>query len=445
MFRTSRLFLCLLCSFCMLTLPAYSQQATIPRPTLKSYHPAARGITPEALSSVLSGQSNAATAGAPEPVQFTHWSFTVTSSRDGNTYSGVMVGNRALAGGSQPSSVPVEIVPVIVKTVALGTAIDPHTLAITVETGNANDNSTFSPTAADDSCLASPNDVPVAVFKQSPLFRAADFNFGGTDVGTTQATDAFQRANFWNTINRNSYHVLLSPVRVLPALTLNAPAPSGGVGGLALDLPNLFGLCGRIGLVDINTIDNFVTSHFAPLLAAGVNPSNLPIFAFYNTAFPIGDPTSLLNCCAGGYHNAVNVGTDAKPVFQTYSPLDFDMTGFFINFSGSSVLDIEIASHELGEWMDDPLGGNPVPAWGNTGQVQGVCQNNLEVGDPLTGFEAQRIFMPNGFTYHLQELAFFSWFFGAVNGGPSSIGVHKWFSDDATFLSNAGPVCMMNH
>ena len=62
--------------------------------------------------------------------------------------------------------------------------------------------------------------------------------------------------------------------------------------------------------------------------------------------------------------------------------------------------------------------------------------SNLEVGDPLSGSEAPRIVMPNGFTYHLQELAFFSWFYQA-----RSLGVHGWFSDNGTFLSNAGPVC----
>src|SRR5215472_16401835 len=62
--------------------------------------------------------------------------------------------------------------------------------------------------------------------------------------------------------------------------------------------------------------------------------------------------------------------------------------------------------------MDDPFGSNPTPAWGHVGQVGG-CQNNLEVGDPLTGKNIQTVTMPNGFTYHLQELAFFSWFYGA--------------------------------
>lgn len=424
--------------------PVFGQEGTtLPKLKLKSYHPALRSATQTAFTRAASTELNTgAAATAVNPIQFTHWSFSVTSSRDGNTYPGIMVGNSALTRRSDASNVPVEIVPIIVNTVALGTAVAPNGV-ITVATGGSGDNTSFNPTMRDDNCLVRPNDVPARVMQESPLFRPANFNYGGTDVGFTQATDAFQRASFWNTIDRNDYHVFLAPVRTLAPLTLNVPAPVKGVGGLALDLPSLIpGTCGRIGLVDIDTIDNFVTGQFTVLAARGVNPSNLPIFMFYNTAFAIGDPANLNNCCAGGYHNAVNVGTDANPVIQTYSSLDFDMTGFFINNSGSGLLDVEIASHELAEWMDDPLGGNPVPAWGNTGQVQGACQNNLEVGDPLTGNEAPRIFMPNGFTYHLQELAFFSWFFGSIDGGPPSIGVNRWFSNNDTFITNAGPVCV---
>jgi hypothetical protein len=62
--------------------------------------------------------------------------------------------------------------------------------------------------------------------------------------------------------------------------------------------------------------------------------------------------------------------------------------------------------------MDDPFGMNEAPPWGNIGQVTG-CDNTLEVGDPLSGTEYRPIRNRNGFTYHLQELAFFSWFFGA--------------------------------
>ncbi len=44
--------------------------------------------------------------------------------------------------------------------------------------------------------------------------------------------------------------------------------------------------------------------------------------------------------------------------------------------------------------------------------------------------------MPNGVTYELQELAFFSWFYSAP-----SLGVNGWFSDNGTFTNDAGAVC----
>jgi len=60
--------------------------------------------------------------------------------------------------------------------------------------------------------------------------------------------------------------------------------------------------------------------------------------------------------------------------------------------------------------MNDPTAANPVPAWGHVGQQSG-CQSNLEVADPLTFTDIPTVTMSNGYTYHLQELADFSWFF----------------------------------
>src|SRR5262249_26319750 len=88
-------------------------------------------------------------------------------------------------------------------------------------------------------------------------------------------------------------------------------------------------------------------------------------------------------------------------------------------------------SHEIAEWMDDPLGTNATPPWGGIGQVQG-CANALEVGDPLAGTPFARVTMPNGYAYHVQELAFFSWFFGAP-----SLGVGGLFSNHGTFRGDA--------
>lgn len=85
--------------------------------------------------------------------------------------------------------------------------------------------------------------------------------------------------------------------------------------------------------------------------------------------------------------------------------------------------------------MNDPGGNNAVPPWGNIGEVTG-CRNDLEVGDPLTRTPLPAITGPNGFSYHLQELAFFSWFFRTP-----AIGVGGLFSENGTLTMDAGSVC----
>lgn len=350
------------------------------------------------------------------------WNYHVTSTRDGNSYEGVIVGaNPETRGARATTTVPAQVVPIILQFQSVATSANLTTGIITTAPGHAISN----PTAPDTACLSGSNDVPLKLLAQSPIFSPADFNFGGTDVGTTQYTDAFQRAEFWTEIDRNHYHTLLAP-QVLPALTVRVPAQFG------LSLPaNIFqpdfSMCGPEGIVDINFLDAYVTNQLKNL--PGVNPMTFPMFMIYNTGMSFGDPTNLANCCAGGYHSFY---PGAQPnTFQTYSPFDFDVSGFFV----PSANDTAIVSHEVAEWTNDPYLINATPPWGNTGQVIG-CQGNLEVGDPLTGSEAPRIHMPNGFTYHLQELAFFSWFFGA----PST-GVNGWFSNNGTFLTDAGPPC----
>lgn len=61
--------------------------------------------------------------------------------------------------------------------------------------------------------------------------------------------------------------------------------------------------------------------------------------------------------------------------------------------------------------IDDPFVANRVPSWGHIGQ-QPACQNNLEVGDPLTGtdYNGGRGIKLGGFRYHPQELVYFNWF-----------------------------------
>lgn len=85
--------------------------------------------------------------------------------------------------------------------------------------------------------------------------------------------------------------------------------------------------------------------------------------------------------------------------------------------------------------MNDPGGFNAAPAWGNIGEVTG-CKRFLEVGDPLTRTDLPPVAGPNGFAYHLQELAYFSWFFRTASTGAGGL-----FSNNGTLTGDAGAVC----
>jgi hypothetical protein len=345
------------------------------------------------------------------------FNYTVTSSRDGNSYSGSMVGANPFGSSFSTTSVDTVVIPVILTTNSVAVKITNGSV-ITTKAGTT----VFNPTAADNSCLSSSNNVPVTLMAQSPIFLAEPFQFGPTAVGTTQYIDAFQRGNFWQFVGGTAYHTLLSPQAAAP-VTVNLPASE------ALAIPAaFFGACGPLAVVDFDVMYHQVFNQL--LASAHVNSSQLPIFLFYNTVMSSSSANDLKHCCILGFHAAVTQRPAAR--VQTYSFIDFDTSGDF----GPGISDTSIAAHEIGEWMDDPFGNNPTPAWGHTGQVPGSCQGNLEVGDPLTGTNVATVTGANGFHYHLQELAFFSWFYGAP-----SIAANGWFSDNNTFISDAGPVC----
>jgi hypothetical protein len=112
----------------------------------------------------------------------------------------------------------------------------------------------------------------------------------------------------------------------------------------------------------------------------------------YNTAFLLPNGGVFL-----GYHNAIGA--------QTFVVASYNDPGF--NLYSYNAADVVVLSHELGEWMDDPFGTNQVPPWGQFG-IQPTCSTQLEVGDPLT--TATYAYPFAGFEYHIQELAYSSWF-----------------------------------
>ncbi len=272
---------------------------------------------------------------------------------------------------------------------------------------------TYNPTVTDPACAATSTFSASTLTLNSPVLKNHTYAIGA--LGSSQYVDFYQRANYYpqvQTLNP-AYHVKLKPV-VLAAINYT-PA----------SFTEYATLC-RLGTFDINAWDNYVRNTVFPtvLTPLGYGPTTVPTFLFYNVVQYNGAPG---NCCILGYHNAFsNPGFGGAT--QTYEIADYDASSAF---TGSG--DISVLSHEVGEWMDDPYVNNPTKPWGNIGQVTG-CQSNLENGDPLSGTTIS-VTMPNGVTYHPQELAFTSWFYHQT---PST-GVNGWYSSNGTFTTAAAP------
>ena len=122
----------------------------------------------------------------------------------------------------------------------------------------------------------------------SPVFDSTTtYIQGGVNVGTTQYVDAFQRANFWGTVQgAQNYHLLLGTPTVLAEQTLTVPSTYGSIG-------SPFGF--QAGLVDINYFDAQVQSIISKF--SQIQPNSLPIFLTYDVYL-----TQSRQCCIGGYH-----------------------------------------------------------------------------------------------------------------------------------------------
>lgn len=349
------------------------------------YHPRKEPMTPETLDLVMSQAAAAQTIAL--------WTYS-TVAQDGKTYTGSMVGRSPFAHGHRTTTIPTYLVPVILTFQDSGEVFDPTTW---------------------DGC-APANESVIQLIQNSPLIGEPNFTINGVNVGIGQYVDEFQRANFWSKVAGTPYHTTFSTTpTVLAPVHLTVPIADG---------VTQLGGCINLGTMDIDWWDNELQTVIMPALAAdGVGPANFPQFIFDSVVeYTGGNPS---NCCVLGYHNSFLNGG----VFQTYSVNAYDNSG---DLGG----DTSTMSHEVAEWMDDPTGSNPVPAWGAEGQVTaGNCQANLEVGDPLSpGFGTNTnpfsfINTATGVTYSLQELAFYSWFLGS----NPSLGAGGKYSDNGTF------------
>jgi hypothetical protein len=229
--------------------------------------------------------------------------------------------------------------------------------------------------------------TPARSIANSPLYVNTKFQ-----TGTGQYVDMFQRANFAKYIGSKPYHVRLGLPSIRSEITIVVPKASGSTAKSKSGV--------TYGLVDFAFISKTVTG----LLKSGkFNPATLPIFVAGNI-FEYNQVSVL--CCVLGYHD---VASPTAGVLQTYIYTSYPTAGLFTGgFADTAVL-----SHEVAEWMDDPFGTNEVRSW-SVPQHPGICFSNLlEVGDAIEYFPNPTFPVTlNGLTYHMQDLAFFSWFTG---------------------------------
>jgi hypothetical protein len=330
----------------------------------------------------------------------------VTASSDlgGGQFSGTIVGRSPFDRGKTTTTISTQIVP----------------LVITITDGSGT--KVYDPTAAD-ACVG--NRTGVGIITNSPIFTNNPWTMNGVNVGNTQYIDAFQRAEFNSLVNGSDYHVILNPsVLAGQALSFGTGGTSGPGSNFS---PASTGGCEFVGVVNINDIDNAVQALISGPLAPMVNAGTFPIFLTKNVFFAISGNSLFSNCCALGYHSGL---FDAGNNLQIYSPFSLDTSGIFGG-------DVSTLAHEMGEAINDPTGDNLTPVWGNIGQAVGQPQNNFEVGDPMSpGFGTPTksfvVTGSDGFVYHLQEMAFFNWFFGGTSMGAGGL-----YSNNGSFKGNA--------
>ena len=252
--------------------------------------------------------------------------------------------------------------------------------------------------------------------ENSPIFQAADYTVGGTDLGVTQFGDALQRGEYWRLPGFSpNYHVLLGGPAVAPTVTVTVTSPTQG---------NLYGLRGGglLGVVAAGFFDSIVNA-----VTAAYPATTLPIVLTDNV-FESFDGT-INTCCVLGYHNSQRppAATAKTWIYASYTD-----PGTFVN---DVIVDVQALSHEVAEWLNDPFVGALAPGFLNfippallPGEG-GACIINFEVGDPLEAPPVSFTKVTNGTVYHLQDEVFLPWY---LHTNPS-FSVNGWYTLQNTF------------
>ncbi len=409
------------------------------------------------------------------------WSYKVKSDR----------GDKGMYGGEDGSVVVGKACPFDKQQNQTPTTVMTHRVWVTVTIDEGGTKTVFDPLETN-SCATDADNKPHSVFEivaRSPLFRDYGKAEGYTNLGNdnvlqgisdekTQYGDFSQRANFWTVIDdasgtpggSSAYRVKLDPIDDI----LESIEVTNGDGKTRLFKQDCQKK--RSGWILERTWKANLQTLWTDLVNnKNVKPTDFTIF-LVDTVQLCPNPDTAgqwepsRTACIPGYHSSQTSGNGDNKITRTFAFADFDSVLRDDKGKMSIDGDVSTLSHEIGEWMNNPIvggddgdwfkkgskSGNPTPKWWG-GQVPwGECQSNMEVGDPLSQptIDAKKkvVFTPKPWTikikkpaqpfnyeYHLQELAYFSWFFAKPSVGAGEIrrAAPHWFSNHGTFMTEA--------
>lgn len=302
----------------------------------------------------------------------------------GQTWGSVMVGTDPAA-GSATTTIPVTIVPLQIRFARDG--------QVQEQAGMASE-------------LAAS-----ALFQPTPFI-----------TGTTQYLDAYRRGDFWAQVSTVSpdYHVLLGAPTIANVQSLTVPASKG--------LTYVFAPANRrFGIADGAWFYEQLKQMVGSL---HIDPRSLVVFLAYNVDFTgQGTPDSCFTTGCVSYAGVHGTFIQAGPLRSPQPP---QSANSFIYASVEDLGDLVPAvlnthllavSHELLEWLNDPVAinaypnapftstvfGSQVPSW-TSPYYTGGCRQIYEVADPLEA-GAPAVGVPNNGRIDLLAGAVFqSWF-----------------------------------
>ncbi len=261
----------------------------------------------------------------------------------------------------------------------------------------------------------------------SPIFSPTNYS---SSSRRTQYTDAVQRAEFYNTAGAG-WHTVLVPVVTAPrtmvlirgTYSFNVDAATGQLRYVLVNESVFASALFPSTPTDVTTVMG------AAEVSGDVKATDLSTFLFANTF--LFDPADG-SCCVLGYHTYDVEPGDASNGWRERHYVMNYASWISPGLFGGGFSDITALSHELSEAFNDPFVNNSTPIWVGP---NGLCQNNLEVGDVLEGLPNATIpTLMNGYTYHPQNEALVQWFAGIT---PSSAIGGAYSYPDTSVLTSA--------